>query len=61
MAKVSSGKVVSEDYLHLDKSYPIRLEDHQTADMPTEEHSRFVPKEGEAIRLHHQLAGLRGK
>ena len=60
MAKVSSGKVVAENYLHIDKSYPIRLEDHEVAEMSTEEHSRFVPSEGEKIRLHHQMAGLRG-
>jgi hypothetical protein len=61
MAKVSDGKVVQEDYLHITGETPIRLGDQAVAEMPTEEHSQFVPKEGEPIRLHHQMAGLRGK
>jgi len=61
MAKVSGGKVVDESYLHVDSKYPIRFENHETADMSTEEHSRFVPSEGDPIKLHHQLAGLRSK
>jgi hypothetical protein len=61
MAKVSDGKVVNEDYLHISGETPIRLEEHETATMSTEAHEKFAPSEGQPIRLHHQLAGLRSK
>lgn len=51
----------SSDYCHITSEFPLRLEDHETADMSTEAHSQFVPSEKEPIRLHHQLAGIRGK
>lgn len=60
--RVSKGSVVTPSYGHITHSNPLtKLSERQVADMSPEDHSGFVPSEGQPLRLHQQMAGQKAK